>query len=355
MHHRGAAMVDGGRVAAGLNHLLERLPLASDRPWIGYATAAALSAAALLLRMSIDGQMPLGFPYVTFFPAVILSSFLFGRGPGILAALLCGLAAWYIFIPPYWSFRLQHGTWIAIALYGFVVTIDIVLIHWMQRATARLRVERQRGEELAAHAELLFHELQHRVSNNLQMIGSVLSLQRRHVTDPAAAQALGDAVAKLQSIGRIQRQLYQTDGAHLALDRFLPDLARDLVSTSGRPGITCSVECEPDVQLEPHAAIPVALIVAEAVANAIEHGFTDRDTGRIRIHVVHDHGWLDLAVSDDGAGLSPEFDPASTQSLGVRIARTLADQLGGHFTLTPNAPSGTIARLRFPLDRRASA
>lgn len=350
-----AAGARGTCVATGLNRFLERLPLAPDRPWIGYATAAVLSVVATVVRFAIDGHMPPGFPYVSFFPAVVLTSFLFGRGPGILAAILCGLAAWYLFIPPRFSFALAHGTGLAIGLYVGVVVVDIMLIDWMQRANNRLRAERARGEELAAHAELLFHELQHRVSNNLQMIGSVLSLQRRTVSDPVAAQALSDAAAKLQTIGRIQRQLYHIDGAHLALDRFLPELVNDLASAGGRPGIDCTVDCEPGVQLAPHAAIPVALIVAEAVANAVEHGFASRDKGTIRVQVARDRGWLSLSVIDDGAGPPDGFDVETVGSLGLRIARTLAEQLGGRFTLKARQPGGSVAELAFPLDRRASA
>lgn len=336
-----------------LNRLLERLPLSERMPWLGYVAALCLSLLALLVRFAINPYTPAGFPYLTFFPAVVIASFLFGRGPGIFAAIISGLAAWYFFIPPFGSFALGGGTLIALGFYVAIVAVDIALIHWMQRANLRLRAERERGQELAAHAQLLFHELQHRVSNNLQMIGSVLSLQRRKITDPAAAQALADAVGKLQTIGRIQRQLYQPDGAHLALDRFLPDLLRDLIEAGGRPGIHCTVDAQPGVQLEPHAAIPVTLVMAEAVANAVEHGFAIRETGQIAVKVAETDGWLDLSVADDGAGLAPGFDATNSDSLGLRIARTLAEQLGGQFTLAANVAGGTIARLHFPLDRHA--
>lgn len=342
------------RVRGRLNALLERLPLASQRPWIGYVAAISLSGIALAARFAINPWTPPGYPYLTFFPAVVLSSFLFGRGPGIFAGLLGGLSAWYYFIPPFHSFIVLPGTPIALGLYAGIVTVDIALIHWMQRATSRLVAERERNRILADRAELLFHELQHRVSNNLQMIGSVLSLQKRKVSDPLAAQALADAVAKLQTIGRVQRHLYRSDGGHLALDRFLPDVARDLIEAGGRPGIDCRVEAAPDIQLEPHAAIPVTLIMAEAVANAVEHGFATRESGTIRVMVNEADGWLDLSVADDGTGVAPDFDVATSDSLGLRIARTLAEQLGGSFTLNP-AAVGSVARLHFPLDRRAPA
>lgn len=328
---------------------LERLPLSSDRPWLGYIAALALALLALWARWALDPAFPPGFPYLTFFPAVVLSSFLFGRGPGTASAILCGLFAWYFFIPPFNSFELTRGTSIALAFYVGVVAVDIILIDMMQKANARLREERRRSDELASRTELLFHELQHRVSNNLQMVGAVLSLQRRSIDDPPARQALADAAAKLQTIGRIQRQLYDTSGKPLALDHLLPDLVRDLVTAGGRPGIVWRVDAVPDLLLPSDAAIPFALIVAEAVANAIEHGFATRAEGAIVVSVIRDGAMLDLCVANDGDGIPPGFDADRSDSLGLRIVRTLAEQLDGSFTLTPGVDGGATARLRMPL------
>ena len=340
------------RVSPKMNRFLERLPLASDRVWLRYGAALGVSAIALALRFALVPLIPTGFPFATFLPAAIIAAFLFGLGPGLLAAALCSVAARSFFLPPA-GVWLGYDPEVVTAGYLAVTGLAIVMIHGMQRTTANLRIERQRSENYAAHADLLFHELQHRVSNNLQMIGSVLSLQRRTVKDPAASKALGDAVAKLQTIGRIQRQLYHPNGVHLALDHFLEDLAHDLIDAGARSGIECNVQCQPGVQLEPHAAIPVALVMAEAVANSVEHGFADREMGRIEIRVEPGKGWLTLTVADDGAGLPAGFNPAQSSSLGLKIARSLAEQLGGTFTLTANAPLGTVARLHFPVDRRA--
>jgi two-component sensor histidine kinase len=331
------------------DRFLESLPLARDRPWVGYIVALALTLVALAVRFALGPLIPPGFPFLTFFPAVIVSCFLYGRGPGIFAAILCGVLAWSFFITHDGGFGFARGTAVAMALYGGVVAIDIALIQWMQRANRRLLDERQRRQVLADRSELLFHELQHRVANNLQMIGAVLSLQRRTVTDPAARQAIGDAVAKLQTIGRLQRQLYSADNVHLTLDRFLPDLATELIDAAGQAGVTCAVEVEPDLQLPPNSAVPVALILAEAVANALEHGFADGASGAIQIRVVRVGDRLDMTIADDGAGLPAGFDPHAADSLGLRIARTLAEQLGGGFTLAANAPRGVVSRLSFPI------
>ncbi|KTF70542.1 sensor histidine kinase [Sphingomonas sp. HT-1] len=324
---------------------LERLPLLADRRRLAYGIAIALCIASWWLRLVLDPHFPPGFPYLTFFPAVILSSFLFGRGPGIVAAVLCGLLAWYFFIPPFRSFGLQRGTPVALAFYVGVVTVDILLVHWMQRANRHLSLERERSAELAERSEILFEELQHRVSNNLQMVGALLSLQQRSTQDEEARRAIGDAASQLQLIGRIQRGLYGSRGEPLAIGAFISRLVDDLAESSGKPGVVHRVESSTSLMLPPDRAIPIALIVAEAVANAIEHGFAGRDQGTITVSICSEGAALSLSVVDDGLGVADDFDVARTDSLGLRIARSLAQGMGATLSIRPAHP-GTILRLQ---------
>lgn len=334
---------------------LERLPLLWDRRAIAYGVAVALSIAACAIRIGVDHLLPPGFPFLTFFPAVIISSFLLGRGPGSAAALLCGVLAWYYFIAPRQGFTLGVDTAVALLFYAAVAAVDIALVHWMQQANHRLREERERNADLALRSglladrtEVLFRELQHRVSNNLQMIGAVLALQKRGIADPAAALALDNAATKITLIGRIQRQLYDTSGSLIALDQFLHQLTADVIEAGGNPGIVHSVSAPPGVMLPPDALIPVALIMAEAIANAIEHGLVGRDHGSIRVDLVQTATGLQLCVTDDGAGLPEGFDTRGSTSLGLKIATTLARQLGGSFDVRSADPVGAQSVLTIP-------
>lgn len=319
---------------------IERLPLIPQRPLVRYGITLLLCIAATWIRWELDDAFPPGYPYLTFFPAVILSSFLFGPRPGILAALICCFCAWYLFIPPRFGFALDYRTLVSLAFYIGVVVVDIALVHLMQRANARLHAAQeevkvlaeQRGI-LAERTELLFQELQHRVGNNLQMIGAVLSLQMRGLDEPTARRAIGDAAARLQVIGRIQRQLYRSDGELVPLDRFVRDLSRQVMDSNGREGITCTIYVESGIVLRPDAAVPVALILSEAIVNALEHGLALRDEGTIRVSVRRESGAIALTVEDDGRGLAAGFDLEQAQSIGLRISRVLSRQLEARFAL----------------------
>ncbi|WP_375196315.1 sensor histidine kinase [Sphingobium sp.] len=326
---------------------VERLPLVPRRPWHAYLLATAFCLIALVLRSAAEIAMPVGYPFVSFFPAVILSSFLFGVRPGIYAGLLGGLLSWYFFIPPRMGLAVNPGVIMALGFYGIVVAVDIALIHFMQKANFNLAIERERSRTLAENRELLFHELQHRVSNNLQVVAAMLSLQRRHVDHDLARRALDDASARLALVGRISRALYNPSGEGQNIRAFLTTLTADVMEAAGRDDITLAIEAPEDLILEPDVAVPMALIVTEAVSNAIEHGLPHRG-GNIQVALETIAGTLALRITDDGEGIGADFEPERSPSLGLRISNALASQLNGRFTLQPAAQGGAIARLDLP-------
>ena len=330
----------------GDKRFIERLPLAADRPWLAIGATLLLVGIGAAARFAADPLLPPGFPYITFFPVVVATAFLFGTRAGIVSAVLCGLISWHQFLPPVGSFALNRGTSIALLFYAFVVGVDIAFIHWAQAANAKLAGERETNRLLAENRELLFRELQHRVSNNLQVAASLLTLQKRGVSDEAALRALDEAANRLGVIGRISRQLYDPEGGTLGLEAFLRQLCADVIEASGRSDVALGVEADRGIALSPDAAIPVALIVAEAVANALEHGVAGRRDAAIRVRLKREGGEVAIEVSDNGVGLKPGFDVGASESLGLRIATMLAKQLRGTFQL--EGLDGTTARLVVP-------
>ena len=311
-----------------------------------YVATLLLCAAGFSIRLAAQDVLPTGYPYVTFFPAVMLAAFMLGRGPGILASIVSGLIAWYYFVPPYGSFALNGAALLAMSFYTFVVAIFIVVFEWTQRTKDRLEKERARSHALAEHREILFKELQHRISNNLLVVSSLLMLHRRKVSDPAAQAALEDASQRLDLIARVHRSLHDQSGGTTDFGTFLRGLATDIVSTSGMENVTVDVHADNAVLLGADRAIPCALIVAEAISNAVEHGFAGRDHGHIDVSLVARDDRLQISVIDDGRGVPDGFDASAGDSLGLTITRALALQLGGEFQLFNEGR--TISRLTLP-------
>lgn len=327
----------------------ERFPIRRVRLATGFLLAVGATALATWLRWGIEAALPPGYPFLTYFPVVILVAFLFGARAGAITALLSGLAAWDWFIPPD-GFAVDDRTLVAMLFYVLITGTEVALVSWLQHANRQAIAGREANARLAETQALLFRELQHRVSNNLQMVAALLTLQRRQLRDEDAQAALDEAARRLGVIGRISRQLYQPSGAAQPLRAFLEELARDVIH-SNAPAMPIDLQVSGDAErpLAPELAIPLALIVAEAIANAIEHGFAGRMSGRIALDLSAAHGRLRVAVTDDGCGLPDAFALERSESLGLTIATTLAAQHGGAFALGPGPEGGSQAVVTLPL------
>ncbi len=309
----------------------------------GYALGLAAWAVAFGVRWLLADWFPPGFPYLTFFPAVVVVAYFAGLRPAVLTAVLSGLTAWWFWIggPGFdWSL----ATAVALGFYVFVVAVDVFFIVGMTDARAKLETEARRSADLAHSRDLLLKEVQHRVSNNIQVVAALLRLEAGATADPGARRALSDAAARTALIATVQRGLLDAEGHAAPFDDLARGLIDDALSAAGRPDVTVRV-AKSEVVLGPDEASPVMLTLLECVNNALEHALPDR-AGAIDV-VLQEGERRVLMVRDDGAGLPDGFDSARARSLGFRILHGLASQLRGTFELVP-APTGAEARLSWP-------
>lgn len=310
-------------------------------PLIGYGLAVTAFVLALLTRLSLQGTLPPGFPYLTFFPAVILTAFVAGTGPGILCALLSGIGAWVWFISPDEVLSTRPDKVLAIGFYVFIVGIDIAIIHAMRRALQRLRAEMEVSARLADRQGTLFSELQHRVANNLTFVISLLTLQKNRIaTEPEAAVSIFDsAVHRLGVMGRMHRRLHSAEALDQPIGTYIRALCDDLIEATGATNVICDVAADP-VRLDLSQLTTLSLLLAELVTNSLKHAFPKDVRGTIYIELKRlDSKNVLLAVSDDGPGM-PEGRPTGA-SLGTGIVRGLANQLDADLILPRTGESMT--------------
>jgi two-component sensor histidine kinase len=79
--------------------------------------------------------------------------------------------------------------------------------------------------------------------------------------------------------------------------------------------------------LKPDVAIPLALIVNEALTNALKYAFPNDQSGRIDVTFRHtSSNVLRLTIQDNGIGMPAK---RRTGSLGLTLLEVLAEQIGG--------------------------
>lgn len=199
--------------------------------------------------------------------------------------------------------------------------------------------------------QTLVQEMHHRVRNNLQTVAALLSLQlRRNEHEPWAVQ-IREAISRIQSIAAVHDLL--SDERRLAgttVDVIARMVAEDAHSTLIPPGLQVRFDIPPTTLTVPsRQATIMSLLINELAANAISHGFAGRGHGYIRIRAWEEDGMANVEVFNDGKKIPENFDPATSEGLGMRITNGLVtSDLKGTFTIT-SLPDGTSALMRFPI------
>ncbi len=196
----------------------------------------------------------------------------------------------------------------------------------------------RRQELLLVSMDATIREIHHRVKNNLQTVSSLLRLQGRRVTEPAAKTALDEASRRIRSIALVHEVLSRDGGDDVALgDVVSPvvQMVQGALMDPDRP-VTITIDGEgPIVPAE--VASSLAVILTELIQNAVEHGFPVRagqNDRRVTVTMSTKRGTLRIRVLDNGIGLSPGFNIDDDPGLGLTIIKTLATaDLGGTFLL----------------------
>lgn len=198
----------------------------------------------------------------------------------------------------------------------------------------RLRSAKEAMEEELrasnARLEALLKEVNHRVSNSLQLVSAFIHLQGQVLTDPAARAALVETEQRIQAIGQVHRRLYSSgDVEFVAMDDYLGALVAELEQTWSTPAAPrpLRLAAEP-IKLTTDRAVSLGVIVNELVSNACKYAYAPEQQGEVRISLALGDGErFCLCVEDDGEGLPTDGTIKGT-GLGTKLIRSMVRSLG---------------------------
>ena len=214
--------------------------------------------------------------------------------------------------------------------------------------------ERKRSEEKLVASlkekEVLLREIHHRVKNNLQLITGLLDMTRMRTQDETTTGILTDMMLKIQTMAQIHTRLYESKQfGKIGLTGQFRDQVAALSNIYSHKGheISCEIHAE-EIFLPVDQALPCALVMNEILSNSYKHAFKGKKHGSIDVTAVQENGHIRITVKDDGIGIPPDFDIGHTNSLGMKLIRTLVKhQLKG--SLHINSHHGTEMIVEFPL------
>ena len=190
--------------------------------------------------------------------------------------------------------------------------------------------------------DLLLRETEHRCSNDLQLVVSLLGLQSRRAANPEVREALADAMERVSILARARSAMHQDRSPSLQMA--LQQVCDGLRAHAEPRSILIEFGAANEVYGISAAQITtLALVVNELMTNAIKHAFEEGKSGHIRVSIIKRSGCEAVILVDDDGLPFPE-EPNS--GLGMGIATRLMASIGGLF-ITPK-PGSKIFELRMP-------
>jgi two-component sensor histidine kinase len=211
-------------------------------------------------------------------------------------------------------------------------------------------------DTLLEEKEWLLKEVHHRVKNNLQIIISLLRSQSKYLLDEAAINAIEQSQYRVRAMALIHQKLYRSGNlARIDMPAYIQEVVQHLSASFDPDGrVTFRFHLAP-LELDVAQAVPLGLILNEAITNALKYAFPPAygHAGTVDVSLSKlDEEHCLLVVQDDGVGLPTDVDLRRNKSMGANIMRGLSKQLGGAlhvdghrgvtisvpFTLTTSAP-----------------
>lgn len=188
---------------------------------------------------------------------------------------------------------------------------------------------RERLEAAVREKAVLVQEVHHRVKNNLQVVISMMNLQKRRLSERRSQLVLQESQSRVQAMALLHEILYRSDDlSSLDLGAYLSSVAAHTFESFDISDGRIELECRTDHSwIDMDRAIPCGLIANELVTNSLKYAFPAGGSGTVRLRQWEEDGALVFQVSDDGIGLPQEFDPHARDTLGMELVFALAEQI----------------------------
>ncbi|MFT5971905.1 MAG: PAS domain S-box-containing protein [Cryomorphaceae bacterium] len=209
----------------------------------------------------------------------------------------------------------------------------------------RKQVEEQLKESLTVK-EILLKEITHRVKNNMQIISSLINLQKSHL-DEGASDVLEQISHRIHSMALIHETLYKTNEfKKIRFNHYLNLLINYIRESYTFENFDINLKAE-EHQLPLDVGTSLGMIIIELVINSIKHAFGNMDEkGIIEIRFEEERmNNYRLTISDNGVGFPVDTDFRNTTSLGLDLVSSLVDQIFGEIQLLRK--NGTVFEITF--------
>lgn len=202
--------------------------------------------------------------------------------------------------------------------------------------------------EALTEKEAMLQEIFHRVYNNLQLVSSMIKLQKRSAENEDTRKVLDEMYNRIRTFSHIHQRIYTN--VHLSripLKSYLQTLILHVLSTYNdtQRTIAFDLHIDPAFTLHVKSAIPVSIIICELINDIAEHSLASTTNAKINIHIEKSEAGIELRISDNGIGIKNDWHTDGNSSMNHTIVKALSDQI--HGSIQCDCANGTCFSISF--------
>ena len=246
---------------------------------------------------------------------------------------------------PFWQTAWFYFLLLGILIFGFYWLVKYrtkytelknkKLEHYVNIRTNEISKQKQ-------EIEYLFKEVHHRVKNNLQVINSLLNLQKIYIDDKKMLEIFQDCQNRIYTMSVIHEKLYENNAlSSINFNDYIKNLIKQLVNTY-QLDFSVKYHLEVDVdKLDLDTMIPVGLLINEIISNSLKYAFSKEEVNNIitfKMKKNEDNSYT-IIIGDNGKGSKIKLHDEFT-TFGMELIKMLTEQL--HGTIKELPVKGTL-------------
>ncbi len=217
-----------------------------------------------------------------------------------------------------------------IILFAVIIISATFFYYYKQKSKSNKIIEQQNDRN-----ELLLKELHHRVKNNMQLMYSLLNLEKRRIKDEDTKMILSSVQNRIHTMSLVHQNLYTTGNFEMVdLKSYVKTLLEHLQLIYKIDAQQLDLLCNMDdyIHLPIDRVLSIGLIINESVSNTFKYAFNKRPKCFLSITILKQHDGYLVEIFDDGPGFKE--DQRKENSLGMKLIKVMCSQLKAKYTLT---------------------
>lgn len=254
----------------------------------------------------------------------------------------------------------QQKVWLLILLFFLIISIILtgsIYLNNIANSKSKNKIEAQnilinahaaKIEAQFNHNEILLKEVHHRVKNNLQVMYSLLNLQKRRNKDLDTIETLSSIQNRIQTMALVHQNLYNSGDLEMVeLLNYIKTLCQHLASIYkiDKQKILIILDINEGIKLPIETVVAIGLIINEAVSNSFKYAFKNKIAGELLIKIINIENKIEVTIQDDGDGI--KSNNLKENSLGMKLINLMCLQLkASHIIKKDNGVSHFITFIK---------